>query len=52
MEDLRTKAVGNIVAGDFRTAGIFAGAGIDFCCGGKQILEEACLEKGVDISKL
>ena len=52
MEDLRNKAVGDIVAGDFRTAGIFSDAGIDFCCGGKQILEEACLEKGVDISKL
>jgi regulator of cell morphogenesis and NO signaling len=51
-EDLRHKAVGDIVAGDFRTAGIFAGAGIDFCCGGKQSLSEACLEKGLDISNL
>jgi regulator of cell morphogenesis and NO signaling len=51
-QDLRNKAVGDIVARDFRTAGIFSGAGIDFCCGGKQNLQEACLEKGMDISKL
>ncbi len=41
--------VGEIVADDFRASTIFKNAGIDFCCGGKQSLEEACLEK--DVSK-
>lgn len=41
--------VGEIVANDFRASSIFKNAGIDFCCGGKQSLEEACLEK--DVSK-
>ncbi len=41
--------VGEIVANDFRASSIFKNAGIDFCCGGKQSLEEACMEK--DVSK-
>jgi regulator of cell morphogenesis and NO signaling len=44
--------VGEIVANDFRTAGVFSGAGIDFCCGGKLSLEESCREKGIDIEKI
>lgn len=44
--------IGEIVTNDFRTASIFKNAGIDFCCGGKQSLKEACLEKGVDQNKL
>lgn len=52
MNELGQKRVGDIVAGDFRTAGIFSAAGIDFCCGGGQTLEEACLDKRVDIGKM
>ena len=40
--------VGEIVANDFRTASIFKESGIDFCCGGKQSINEACREKGID----
>jgi regulator of cell morphogenesis and NO signaling len=40
--------IGEIVANDFRAASIFKDAGIDFCCGGKKGLTEACNEKGVD----
>jgi len=40
--------VGEIVANDFRTASIFKESGIDFCCGGKQSINEACHEKGID----
>lgn len=43
-----TKTIGDIVAQDFRTASVFKEAGIDFCCGGKKTLEEACAEKGID----
>ena len=40
--------VGEIVANDFRTASIFKESGIDFCCGGKQSIAEACANKGID----
>ena len=40
--------IGEIVADDFRTAGVFTQAGIDFCCGGKKSLRESCEEKNLD----
>jgi regulator of cell morphogenesis and NO signaling len=40
--------VGEIVTTDFRAAGIFREAGIDFCCGGDKSLEAACKEKNMD----
>jgi regulator of cell morphogenesis and NO signaling len=40
--------LGDIVTNDFRAAGVFKGAGIDFCCGGGKTLDQACLEKGID----
>jgi len=40
--------VGAIVAADFRTAGVFARHGIDFCCGGKISLADICQEKGLN----
>ena len=38
-------SLGEIVANDFRTASLFKEAGIDFCCGGKKTLKQACDEK-------
>ena len=40
--------VGEIVTGDFRTAAVFHDFGIDFCCGGRQTLAEACRERNTD----
>jgi len=40
--------IGEIVAQDFRAASVFKAAGIDFCCGGKKNLVEACSEKGIE----
>lgn len=40
--------VGEIVAGDFRTAAVFHEFGIDFCCGGRRTLAEACQERRID----
>ena len=42
--------IGEIVAADFRAAGIFKKAGIDFCCGGNKSLEKACEEKSIDLA--
>ena len=40
--------VGEIVAGDFRSAAVFHDFGIDFCCGGKRVLEDVCRERQID----
>jgi regulator of cell morphogenesis and NO signaling len=40
--------IGELVAEDFRAAGVFQEYGIDFCCGGKRSVTEACRERGVD----
>lgn len=45
-------SIGEIVATDFRTAEIFKNAGIDFCCGGKKSLKNACDEKSINPSIL
>jgi regulator of cell morphogenesis and NO signaling len=47
---LRERSLGEIVVDDFRSANIFMEAGIDFCCGGKKTLEQACEEKNLDLS--
>ena len=54
MENVKNNelTVGEIVANDFRTASIFKESGIDFCCGGKQSIAEACREKGIEQSVL
>ena len=40
--------VGEIVAGDFRSAAVFHDFSIDFCCGGKRVLEDVCRERHID----
>lgn len=45
----KEKSIGEIVAEDFRSASLFKEAGIDFCCGGKKSLNEACAEVQVDV---
>jgi len=48
MSEELTTTIGEIVAKDFRTAAIFERHGIDFCCGGRRPVEEACRSAGVD----
>lgn len=46
------KEIGQFVAEDFRTAAVFTKYKIDFCCNGNRTVEEACVKKGLDSSKL
>jgi len=52
MKNYKTISIGEIVTQDFRAAEIFKNAGIDFCCGGNQSLEHACMEKNIDTTLL
>lgn len=45
--DEQEATIGQIVAADFRKAEVFKKFGLDFCCGGKKTIREACFEKGI-----
>jgi regulator of cell morphogenesis and NO signaling len=40
--------IGEVVAQNFHAAKVFESYGLDFCCGGKKTIGEACNEKGID----
>jgi iron-sulfur cluster repair di-iron protein len=46
------ETLGQIAAKDLRKAEIFKKYGLDFCCGGKKTVREACAEKGLDATKV
>lgn len=43
-----TDTVGDIVTRQPELSRVFEQAGIDYCCGGKRTLENACAQKGID----
>jgi regulator of cell morphogenesis and NO signaling len=45
---LAKATIGDIVAADFRTARVFEQFGIDFCCGGRRPLADACRAAAVE----
>lgn len=47
-ERLTTTTIGEIVATDFRAAAVFEQFGIDFCCGGRRLLADACRTAAAD----
>lgn len=47
-----SETIGEITRKDWRKAAIFKKYGIDFCCGGKKTVKEACQEKGIDFAKV
>jgi regulator of cell morphogenesis and NO signaling len=49
---LSSQTVGQIAATNYRNALLFKKYGIDFCCGGKKTLGEACEKHKVDIDIL
>ncbi|MDN3656338.1 iron-sulfur cluster repair di-iron protein [Ferruginibacter paludis] len=46
------ETLGALAAADFRKAQIFKKYGLDFCCGGKKTVKQACAEKGLDVTKI
>ncbi|MBS1497033.1 MAG: iron-sulfur cluster repair di-iron protein [Bacteroidetes bacterium] len=46
------ETLGEIAVKDLRKAEIFKKYGLDFCCGGKKTVKEACAEKGLDVTKI
>lgn len=52
IQEFGKQLVGEVVATDFRTAEIFTELGIDFCCGGKFSILEACSDKKIEVKEL
>lgn len=46
------ETLGQIAAKDLRKAQVFKKFGLDFCCGGKKTVKQACAEKGLDVTKV
>lgn len=46
------ETLGEIAVKDLRKAEIFKKYGLDFCCGGKKTVKQACAEKGIDVTKI
>jgi len=46
------ETIGELAAKDLRKVEIFKKYGLDFCCGGKKTVKEACAEKGLDVTKI
>jgi regulator of cell morphogenesis and NO signaling len=44
----RNQTLGAIVAANHRAASVLDGYGLDFCCGGKRTLEQACEQRHID----
>lgn len=52
MQIQKETKVGDVVAENFHAAKVFESYGMDFCCGGKRTIEDACASKGVDTESL
>src|SRR5579872_195491 len=52
LENMLDVPLGQLVAQDSRKARIFKKYGLDFCCGGKRTVKEACATKGLDANKV
>lgn len=46
------ETIGELAVKDLRKAQVFKKYGLDFCCGGKKTVKEACAEKGLDVTKI
>lgn len=50
MNTFATQTLGQIVAGNYKAASVFDKYELDFCCGGKRTLEDACQRKHINVS--
>ncbi|POY36708.1 iron-sulfur cluster repair di-iron protein [Solitalea longa] len=50
--ELTGQTIGELVSKDYRKADVFKAYGIDFCCGGRSSVKEACLRKGINYEEL
>ena len=50
--DENIETLGEIATKDLRKAQVFKKYGLDFCCGGKKTVQQACAEKGLDVVKI
>lgn len=50
--DGNAETLGEIAVKDLRKAEVFKKYGLDFCCGGKKTVQQACAEKGLDVTKV
>lgn len=46
--NIQDETLGEIAVKDLRKALVFKKFGLDFCCGGKKTVKQACSEKGLD----
>ncbi len=46
------ETLGQLAAKDLRKVQVFKKYGLDFSCGGKKTVKEACEEKGLDVTKI
>ncbi len=46
------RIIGELVAENYRYAGVFRKAGIDFCCNGNRTIKEACEQKNISLAFL
>lgn len=51
-ENSAEPTLGELAASDMRKALLLRKNGLDFCCGGKKTLKNACMEKGIDLNRL
>ena len=47
---LADETLGQLAAKDIRKAQVFKKFALDFCCGGKRTVREACTAKGIDVA--
>ncbi len=50
--DLQNTTIAELVSQDYRKASVFKKYGMDFCCGGKRPVAEACERKDIDVAQL
>lgn len=51
-QDVESRTIAEIVAENYKAAAVFKKFGLDFCCGGKIPLQEACEKHSLDLKEI